>query len=100
MKTERKMRPFTFAAITGLLLIFARSAQARVEGEALVGRPFGVGQISISGLDVGIDVNRVAIEEKNGRVFYPAVTQGVFGRLIGQILGGPAERPAAGITIY
>ena len=42
--------------------------------------------------DVAIDVNRVAIQEKNGRVFYPAVTQGVFGRLIGQILGSPTDR--------
>ena len=38
--------------------------------------------------------------EKNGRVFYPAVTQGVMGRLIGQILGDATDRPAAGVTIH
>ena len=94
------MRQFAIAAIIGILMVVARTAEGRVEGEALLGRPFGVAQVSITGLDVGIDVNRVAIEEKNGRAFYPAVTQGVFGRLIGQILGGPTERPAAGVTIY
>ena len=74
--------------------------EAQLEGDALAAQPFGVGQVSISGLDVAIDINRVSIEEKNGRVHYPAVSQGVVGRLIGQLLGGPAERPAAGVTVY
>src|SRR5690242_7800669 len=99
-ETEQKMRQLAIAVVAGLLLAGAQTAEGRVEGEALIGRPFGVAQVSISGLDVGIDANRVAIEEKNGRAFYPAVTQGVFGRLIGQILGGPTERPAAGVTVY
>src|ERR1043165_6590661 len=94
------MRQFVLHVATALLVLIARPAAARTEGDALIGQPFGIGQVSISGLDIGIDINRVAIEEKNGRVFYPAVTQGFFGRLIGQLLGGPAERPAAGITIY
>jgi hypothetical protein len=94
------MRQLAIAGVMGLLLIAARTAEGRIEGEAVVGRPFGVAQVSISGLDIGVDVNRVAIEEKNGRAFYPAVSQGVFGRLIGQILGGPMDRPAAGVTVY
>lgn len=94
------MRPFAIAAVLGTLLIAVRTADARIDGDAVIGRPFGVAQVSISGLDLAIDVNHVAIEEKNGRVFYPAATQGVFGRLIGQILGGPMDRPAAGVTIY
>src|SRR5262245_31257376 len=94
------MKQFAIATIVALLLGAERAAEARGEGEALIGRPFGVAQVSISGMEVGIDANRVAIEEKNGRAFYPAVTQGVFGRLIGQILGGPTDRPAAGVTIY
>jgi len=81
-------------------LWLAAPAHARVDGEALIGRPFGVGQITISGLDVAIDANRVHLEEKSGRVFYPAVSQGVFGKLIGQLLGGPAERPTSGVTVY
>ncbi|HEY2413849.1 MAG TPA: hypothetical protein VGI40_16480 [Pirellulaceae bacterium] len=83
-----------------LLLLAVRSAEARVEGEALIGRPFGVGQVSVSGLDLAIDASRVFIEEKNGRVFYPAVAQGAFGKLIGQILGGATERPTTGATIH
>ena len=88
------MRQLAIAGVMGLLLIAARTAEGRIEGEAVVGRPFGVAQVSISGLDIGVDVNRVAIEEKNGRAFYPAVSQGVFGRLIGPSLGGPRDRPA------
>jgi hypothetical protein len=83
-----------------LVLIGGRSALARVEAEALVGRPFGVGRVTISGLEAAIDANQVLIEERGGRVFYPAATPGILGRVIGQILGDPAERPAAGITIY
>jgi hypothetical protein len=94
------MRQTILYIAAGILLVAARSAEARVEGDALAAQPFGVGQVTISGLDVAIDINRVSIEEKNGRVHYPAVSQGVVGRLIGQLLGGPAERPAAGITVY
>jgi hypothetical protein len=93
------MKSSIFAA-AAIVVLTARIAEARVEAEALVGRPFGVGQVSITGLDVAIDANRVFIEEKNGRVFYPAVTQGVLGRIIGQILGGPTDRPTGGVTIY
>ena len=88
-----------FCGIGLIILLAARPAEARVEAEALVGRPFGVGQVTISGLDVAIDANRVVIEEKNGRVFYPAVSQGVFGRLIGRF-SAPTDRPAGGVTIY
>src|SRR5262245_37284414 len=86
-----------FLACCNLLV---RSAEARVEGDALSGRPFGVGTVTVSGLELGIDASRVFIEEKNGRVFYPAVAQGVFGKLIGQILGGATERPTMGVTVY
>lgn len=94
------MRSLRFVAFTVALLFLSRLAQARVEGEALIGRPFGVGQVSVSGVELGIDASRVFVEEKNGRVFYPAVAQGVFGKLVGQILGGATERPTTGATIY
>jgi hypothetical protein len=94
------MRQFVQAAILAAVFMASRSAEARVEGEALVGRPFGVGQVTIGGLEVAIDANRVFVEEKSGRVFYPAVTQGVLGRLIGKLLGTPADRPTAGVTIH
>src|SRR5262245_13206327 len=87
--------------LAGLLCVFglASVVHARVEGEALIGRPFGVGQVTITGLDVAIDPSRVLIKEKSGRVFYPAVMQGVFGRLIGKILGDAAQQPTPAITI-
>src|SRR5262245_50515271 len=81
------------------LMLAAGSAEARVDGEALVGRPFGVGSVTISGLDASIDASKVLIYEKNGRVFYPTATPGVLGRILGQILGDPADRPASGVTI-
>jgi hypothetical protein len=94
------MKSWLFMAVVAASLIILRPTQARVEGEALVGRPFGVGQVSVSGLEFAIDASRVFVEEKNGRVFYPAVTQGVFGKLIGQILGGATDRPTTGATVY
>src|SRR6266436_3331960 len=98
-KPSRFMMLPRFAFWFTVFAVFCRPALGRVEGEAVVGRPFGVAQVTLSGLEAGIDANRVQIEEKNGRVFYPAVTQGVIGRLIGQILGSSTERPTAGITI-
>lgn len=89
-----------WSAILVAVLLIGRTADARIEADAVVGRPFGVGQISINGLEAGIDANRVAIDEKNGRVFYPAAGQGVVGRLIGKILGSPTDRPTSGVTIY
>src|SRR5262245_7974179 len=86
-------------AASAVLLLLAQNAQARVESDALLGRPFGVGTVTVSGLDVAIDANRVLIEEKNGRVFYPAVSQGMFGKLIGQVLGSTTQQPTSSVTI-
>lgn len=86
-------------AATAALLIFAPSLHARVESDALSGRPFGVGQVTVSGLEVAIDATRILIEEKNGRVFYPAVSQGMFGKLLGQVLGSTTQQPTNSVTI-
>lgn len=86
--------------VVAALLLLPRVALARIEAEAVVGRPFGVAQVTIGGLDAAIDATRVQVEEKSGRALYPAVTQSVVGRLIGQILGGQTERPATGVTIW
>jgi len=87
-------------AALALSALFVARAEARVEAAALAGRPFGVGQVSLSGLEMGLDASRLLIEEKNGRVYFPAVAQGPIGRLIGQILGDPTARPTSSITIY
>jgi hypothetical protein len=82
------------------LLAAPGPAEARIEGEAIVGQPWGVGRVTLSGPDVAIDANRVLIYEKNGRVHYPAVTTGVINRLIGTVLGDPTDRPATSINVY
>jgi hypothetical protein len=88
------------ACLTAGLVALTTPASGRVEGEALVGRPFGVGRITISGGEAAIDLNRVLIANNDGRVFYPAVSTGVFGRLLGQVLGDPADRPAGAATVH
>jgi hypothetical protein len=87
-------------AVLVLGSLFSAYAEARVEVDALAGRPFGVGQISLTGLEMGLDASRLHIEEKNGRIYYPAVAQGAIGRILGQILGDPTARPTTGVTIY
>lgn len=74
---------------------------AAVEGEAAVGRPFGVARITFSGADVGsIDERLCRIEEAGGRVFYPAMTPGLLGRLFNQVLGPPTTGAAGQMTVH
>jgi hypothetical protein len=86
-----------FAALS-IVAVTAPSARARVEAEALVGRPFGVGRIAISG--EAVDMTQVRIAAADGRALYPAIGTGAVGRLIGQILGDPASRPAGSVNIF
>ena len=46
---------FRFGFGLALVLSVASLAHARIEGEALVGRPFGVGRITISGGEAAIE---------------------------------------------
>ena len=88
------------ATLLSLCLCWTGEVFGRVEGEAAVGRPFGVGRVTISGGEAAVDLNRVRIESADGRVFYPAVTTGVFGRLLGDVLGDPTDRPAINATVH
>jgi hypothetical protein len=80
----------------------ATQADARIEAEALLGRPFGVARVTFTGADAGvaIDANRVLVEERDGRALYPAATPGLFGRILGRVLGDAAERPANAVTVH
>ncbi|WP_425618183.1 hypothetical protein NA78x_001882 [Anatilimnocola sp. NA78] len=93
------------AGLSGALFVAAVCSvsvlHARVEGEAAIGRPFGVGKITFSGADVGsIDDRLCRLEEKNGRIFYPAAMPGVLGRLLTQVLGNPQQGVAESVTIH
>lgn len=88
------------AMLAGWTLLVAWPAQAKVEVEALAGTPFGVGRITLSGLDAPLDLTRLFLKEKNGRAHYPAIHSGVLGRLIGEVLGDPTQRPLANVTVW
>jgi hypothetical protein len=89
------------AALLAASLLSATVAHARVEGEAAIGRPFGVGKITVRGEDVGsIDERLLRLEEKNGRIFYPSAMPGVLGRLLTQVLGNPNQGAAEAMTIH
>ncbi len=74
-----------------IVLAAATVASARIEGEAIVGEPFGVGRVTLSAADAGgtIDPSQLRIDERDGRVHYPAVTTGMVGQVIGQLIGQP-----------
>jgi hypothetical protein len=76
-----------FAAL--LLAILVNSALARIDAEAVPGKPFGVGRITLNRGDVRgrIDEDAVQISERDGRVHYPSFSYGRFGAAIGEAIG-------------
>ncbi len=100
-------RGVRFSAILslGLVICLASSGIALgIEGVmALHGEPFGVGRVVISAADAvgGIDPSLIQIEEKDGRVYYPAIAveKPKIGGLIREILGAPEARPLSA-TVY
>ncbi len=83
------------------LLIQLPTELPAVEGEAVVGRPFGVARVTFSGADVGsIDERLCRIEEATGRAYYPAMTPGLLGRLFNQVLGPPTNGAAGQVTVH
>lgn len=95
------LRPSRGLAVFCGLLLSVSSAQARIETEAIIGQPYGVGRITIDGAEAGrLDDRRVLLREANNRVHYPSVSPGLFGRLLEGILGNPVERPTESLTIF
>jgi hypothetical protein len=84
-------------------------AQGRVEGEAFVGQPFGVGRIVVDlspdMLPQPLGVEGIGLGEAHGRVLYPVVENPAFGKLIKGVLdrrtpltiGGPIREEVGGI---
>jgi hypothetical protein len=76
-------------------------AHARVEGDAIAGKPFGVARFTFTSADAGgeVDESQVLVYEREGRVHYPAVNGIGLGRALGQLLDGGSNRGAASVTI-
>src|SRR6478736_3389545 len=76
-------------------------AHARVEGDAIAGKPFGVARFTFTSADAGgaVDESQVLIYEREGRVHYPAVNGAGLGRALGQLLDGGNNRGAASVTV-
>lgn len=94
-------RKFVFWLTALAAGLSASAAQARIEGEAIAGTPFGVARVTFSAADAGgpIDEDSVLLYEREGRVFYPAVTGTGLGRAVGQLLDGGTNRPAASVSV-
>jgi hypothetical protein len=76
-------------ALAVSLLFAAAPAFARIDAEAVSGRPFGVGRVTITKADLRSSINEdaVQISERDGRIFYPSFSYGRFGALIGEAIG-------------
>jgi hypothetical protein len=86
------------AYLCGLL---SSVAQARVEAEAIAGKPFGVARVTFTAADAGgpIDESQVLLYERESRVHYPAVTGTGLNRALGQLLDGGNHRGASSVTV-
>ncbi|MCE9527353.1 MAG: hypothetical protein K8R36_15005, partial [Planctomycetales bacterium] len=94
----RKCLILVVALLGGL---FSSTARARVEAEAIAGKPFGVARVTFTAADADgpIDESRVLVYERDGRAHYPAITAGGVGRALGQLLDGGNNQAAGNITL-
>ncbi len=74
----------------------ASLAQTRIEAEALVGEPFGVGRLRVAlplgGEPESLGLGGLGVAERQGRVFYPAVDRRPFRGLIRDLVGVGGRR--------
>src|SRR5689334_14744111 len=72
-----------------LALLLPVTALARVEAEAVPGRPFGIGRITINRADLRGKIDELTAQttERDGRIHYPAFRYGRFGARIGEVIG-------------
>ncbi|MEN6457533.1 MAG: hypothetical protein ABFC63_01270 [Thermoguttaceae bacterium] len=107
-----KTRPLAIATIVAtIVLAFSAplAARGRIDVEAVAGEPFGVGRVSFEPseemLPAPLGVEGLCLTEKHGRVFYPALDNPAFGKLLKGLLdqdtpltgGGPLRDAAGGI---
>ena len=91
------MRSRSLCLCLGLLAAAVSSAFARVEVEAVAGRPFGVAYVMFTPDEVAgpVEIDRLLVNDSARRALYPALQQGVIGKLFGALApegGGPAGR--------
>ena len=71
--------PLMLVTWIALLLSASLSRGEAANVVAIAGRPFGIGRISLplspEGENLIVETNGYAIEEANGRVFYPTFSQ-------------------------
>lgn len=101
------MNRHCFSRIRNVLSLFAvflcagwTSRGVAIEGVIAVhGEPFGVGRVVVSTGDTGraLDPDFFKIEEKDGRVFYPAVSleKPRLGGILRELLGAPEAKPVS-----
>ncbi|MHB8898593.1 MAG: hypothetical protein ACYC6Y_07585, partial [Thermoguttaceae bacterium] len=107
---------------TVLLLAMVRTGAAQYRVEAIAGEPLGVGRIEVrlpeNEYSPALGVEGLALSERNGRVFYPAIQRqqlpgvvrelpGIIGnrlprrgRAIGELLGGLLDRPPTAVIHF
>src|SRR5690242_19865458 len=82
-----------FLAVILLLIGIANGAKVfaqRIEAEAFLGKPFGVGRIMLDlppeMLPQPLGVEGLVLTESSGRVLYPALESAAFGRVMREVL--------------
>src|SRR5690606_4479736 len=87
------------AALAALLVCVSVSfAQIRVE--AIPGRPFGVGRITVplaaEDANAAQLMPRLALSDADGRLLYPAIERGRFREIVGGLLGAGGDNALPG----
>lgn len=94
-----RCRPSGIWSVFGIFLCSATSAfaQVRVEAEAFVGQPYGVGRliVQVAPGSAGAAVVDAGLNEKSGRLFYPAIETEPVRQILRQIIAAPQRA-----TIY
>ncbi len=90
-----------FAGIGLLFSMAAAPAWARIEGSASAGEPFGVATVSFLMDDAPgiVDIERVRVTDREGRVLYPSVVPGALGKLLGLVLNDGGAMPAGRLHV-
>jgi hypothetical protein len=90
--------------LCGIVLALNAATMAGAETEAVLGRPFGVGRVTVA-LEAGQSqtawlADGFLLRERRGRALYPVFTSGRFRKLLGEVLGDSSQTPPDSITAW